>query len=287
MLPLAVVARSSEETTCSVTSRLDVQYGNAGGEELLLDVFIPSGEIETTTPETLRTAVLLVHGGGWCAGHRSAFHHAANWFAERGFVAFSVGYRLVRPGRNQWPAQLQDVQLAVRWVRHHAAEYKINPRRIGGVGGSAGGHLVSMLALVDTSAKSDISLPQYSSKLDAVVNWAGPSDFTVELPAGKTGTLNVQELVNGMLGTAGAERLATAREASPLFHVSAEASPMLIVHGTLDNLVPVDQSIRFSNALKSAGSDVKLILLEGEGHGLSPANYERLLRESAVFFNNI
>ena len=115
-----------------------MRYGTADGKPLLLDVYLP------VTTGRGRSAVVLVHGGAWRGGDKRDFAVEARRLAAAGLVAFSVNYRLdTMPA---FPAQVDDVQAAVRWVRGHADDYGVDPARIGALGASAGGHLVAMLA---------------------------------------------------------------------------------------------------------------------------------------------
>src|SRR5215211_6598764 len=123
-----------------------VIYGVVGGEPLLLDIYQSSARAD------LRPAVMLTHGGGMWTGSRSHMEHPARQLAQAGYVAFSVDYRLVNAaaGQHRWPAQLDDVQRAVRWVRAHAATYGVDPGRVGAFGWSAGGQLAALLGTRDT-----------------------------------------------------------------------------------------------------------------------------------------
>ncbi len=284
VVALAPAPALSDPPASELTERLNIPYGNPEGQEVLLDAFLPHEPSSTATLER-RPVVLLVHGGGWVGGARSEFHQAARWFAQHGYVSFSAGYRLVHAGKNHWPAQLEDVQLAVRWIREHASEFQIDPDKIGAIGGSAGGHLVAMLALVDTQSTASIPLAQHSSKVNRAVNWMGPADLTGSFPVSlPPHGLNLQKLVDDLLGVSGPERDAVARSASPIYQVSSAASPLLIWHGAKDALVPVEQPIRFAEALRNVGASVKLVILEEEGHGLKPENMQRMLRESHAFY---
>lgn len=265
-----------------VTSQANVCYGEVGEHKLLLDVFLPSDE--ATSGSAKRLGVLLIHGGGWVGGNKSAYWTDAKWFAQHGIVAFCVGYRLVKPDTNRWPTQLDDIQLAVRWVRAHAAEYNIDPDQVGATGGSAGGHLVSLLGTRDTRKGTTAPLQQYSSKVQAVVDVFGPADLTKEFPTTGPYNLNVQKMVDDLLAAPALSNPELAREASPVFFASKSSAPFLIFHGDKDALVPVQQSIEFDAALKKAGAESTLVIMQGEGHGLRPENLKRWREESLAFF---
>jgi acetyl esterase/lipase len=254
----------------------NVVYGTSGGTELLLDVVSPAGA------GVNRPALLLIHGGGWAAGNKQSMRPWATRFAGSGFVCFAVGYRLVKPNANKYPAQIDDVQRAVRWVRHNAAKYGIDPKNIGAIGASAGGHLVALLGTRETRDKGSDDLSAYSSKVQAVVDVFGPSDFTVAVDEGISAA--AIGIVANFLGKLPAEAPDLYKEASPVHHVTGDDAPFLIFHGTIDPLVPIAQSRILHKALTAAGVKSKLIEFEGEGHGLNkPANNETLATESITF----
>ncbi len=266
-----------------ITLTEDVVYGRAGGQDLLIDVFRPASADAATSGARLLPAIIFVHGGGWVGGDRKAFHEDARWFAGQGFVCFSAGYRLVKPDSDKWPAQLDDVQLAIRWVRAHAKEYGVDPAAVGAVGGSAGGHLVALLATRDTRDRN-APLRQYSSRPECVVNFAGPSDLTKAFPTTATLGMNVQWLVDNFLGQPAAEAPEIAQDASPVTHVTADDSPILIIHGDKDTVVPPAQATILNDAMKRKGAPSRLVILKDEGHGLKPESRKIFRRESVEFF---
>ncbi|RYD32351.1 MAG: alpha/beta hydrolase [Verrucomicrobiaceae bacterium] len=239
-----------------------VPYDEREGRKLEMDVYLPSAP-----SDGLRPAVLLVHGGGWAEGHRRDFSWIGHWLAARGYVSFSTSYRLVTADANHWPAQLDDVQRSVRWIRAHAADYKVDPERIGALGASAGGHLVSCLGTMDTRDNSDPALSAHSSRVKCVVDLCGPSDLTEDLRP----KLAKGEWCNGMIDTLlGNKERKGAREASPLFLVDGKSSPFLIVHGSKDDIVPLDHSQRLEAALKTAGVKAELVTMNC-GHAFENA----------------
>ncbi len=178
LLALTAVGGCEEENARPTES--DVVYGEVGGQKLLLDVFLPGGQAASPAAG-LRPAVIFLHGGGWQHGSKSEFHAMAAGAARLRMVGFAVDYRLVSGQRNRWPACFDDAQRAVRWVRAHAKQYAIDPQRIGGVGGSAGGHLVALLGTCDTRDNSDPALAAFSSRLTCGVDLSGPTDLTIEI----------------------------------------------------------------------------------------------------------
>ena len=255
---------------------LDVSYGEVDGQKLLLDVYKPA------TPGDKRPAVVLVHGGGWAGGNKRDFAGIGQNLARQGFVSFSVGYRLATRTTNKYPAQIDDVQRAVRWIRANAARYGLDPTRIGALGASAGGHLVSLLGTRETRDNSDPELAQYSSKVQCVVDIFGPTDFTIQRPL-TTEAMNI--LVN-FIGKTPQEAPEVYREASPIVYVDKNSAPFLIFHGTTDHLVPLEPSQRLHDALRKVNVESTLTVFEGEGNGFrEKANIDRFALTTLAFFN--
>lgn len=258
----------------------DVVYGTAGGQELKLDVCRPANQ------QGLLPAVLFVHGGGWSGGDKRDFTQLAAGTAGAGYVTFNANYRLVANGKNTYPAALDDVQRAVRWIRANADRYQVDPERIGALGASAGGHLVALLGTRDTRHNSDKALAAYSSRVTCVVDLFGPTDLTAPFPRKAWGTFDVQALVEHFLGGAPADLKEQYREASSLFQVDKKTVPFLIFHGTADPLVPLDQSQRLDEALRKAGIESKLIIFEGEGHGFAKRENQDAFAKATLEFLN-
>src|SRR3989440_9153835 len=131
-LVISALAAPAGAAQGGVTVKPDVTYRTVDGERLGLDVYRPAKKGQN------RPAVVVVHGGGWTQGDKALFAQQSNQLAQRGFVAFSVNYRLAPA--HPYPAAVQDVEAAVAWVRKHAKAYGVDPTRIGALGGSAGGH---------------------------------------------------------------------------------------------------------------------------------------------------
>ena len=220
---------------------------------LFLDIYAPTG----TGASTPAPVVIWLHGGAWRLGDRKLAPDLRRYFADHGFAMVSIDYRL--SGQAPFPAQLQDVQAAIRWVREHAGDLGFDPQAIGLWGSSAGGHLAALAALVADE----------STAVQAVVDGYGVADLTAP-------DQDVPPTV-GLLGGPIAERLELAVAASPAHHVTASAPPFLIMHGAADPLVPATQSITLFEALADAGADATLYLIEGFGHGfLNPVGGEEL-----------
>jgi acetyl esterase/lipase len=214
-----------------------------------------------------RPAIVFIHGGGWRAGDKRAgyFLQGALDYAAKGYVGLSINYRLVDDA--PFPAAVEDVRCAVRWLRANAGEYNVDPNRIGGYGNSAGAHLVAHLALAGPDPKLDGDAPwkEHSSLLQAVCASATPADFTGNIGGNAA---RWQERGSFLYGPAETldERL---RLASPVSFARADAPPMLLIHGDADTTVRPEQSFKLYAALKSAGAkDVTLMIIHDVGHGV-------------------
>lgn len=243
-------------TDAVVDEEFGVIYGTVDDEPLLLDVFKPPAR---TAP---RPAVVLVHGGGMFTGSRADMSEPARKLASAGYVAYAVDYRLVdlATRRHPWPDQLDDVQRAVRWVRANAARYGADPERVGAYGWSAGGQLAALLGTRDTREDSPADAT-FSSRVSCVLDLAGDVDL-----AEYTRPPELHEVV-ALLGGTFAEQPERYRDVTPLSWIDARTVPFLIIHGTQDDVVPIEQSRRLAAVLRAAGVDVEYVELAGVGHG--------------------
>lgn len=216
-----------------------------------------------------RPAVVVIHGGGWTSGDKRVplFAETALYLAERGYVAASINYRLA--GEAPFPACLEDVKCAIRWLRAHATDYGIDPARIAATGASAGAHLAALAGLVPPEAgfEGDGPYRDQSSAVQAVCAAATPSDFLNSANPGASRPMLGGRLLQGPPETL----LDRARAASPVTYARASAPPFLIIHGTEDKTVPIDQAGRLVKALRDAGAKwpkTTYMILDGAGHGV-------------------
>ncbi len=231
----------------------DIEYGVAAGESLKLDAYVPEGAGPFP-------AVILVHGGGWTTGDKSggprqAFIAPLHAPLERaGFAWFSINYRLAP--KHRYPACIEDVETAIRWVKANAAAHRVDPRRLALAGESAGGHLVALAAV---RAGAD-------TRVAAVVPFYGVFDMPAMAPAGAP----LHRAFAGLFGreTTDATTLALLREASPIAHVKAGLPPFLLPHGTADKTVPFAQSEAFQARLRAAGVPCELLVVKDGVHGM-------------------
>ncbi len=259
----------------AVTVQENVPYISVKGSDLCLDVYEPNSRSTGARP-----AVLMIHGGGWTSFDKSTMRGMGQFLARSGFVAFSVDYRLLQGKENRWPAQLDDVQRAVRWVRANAAKYGVNPERVGAFGHSAGAQLAALLGMEETRDNSDPALAKYSSRVQAVVDVSGPTDFTTNRNHDDVAFLE------NFLGTDYSKHPEVWREASPAFHVSKDDAPFLILHGTQDQNVPIAQAQELFEKLQSAGVPVSFIKVD-DGHTFQTPDARRQLAiQTLAFFSH-
>jgi acetyl esterase/lipase len=245
-LVVAVHAAQPATPAAAVSRENDVIYGTVDGHDLILDVALPAGEART------RPAVVLIHGGAMMFADRSDLRPHADALAAAGYVTFNVDYRLVtETGENPWPAQLDDAQRAVRWVRAHAAEFGVDPERICAYGHSAGGVLAAQLGTRETRDNSDPDLANYSSKVACVVDIAGEMDLSIP-----TIMSDGEAIQTVLLGGGPGEAAAAYRDISPITHVTPASAPFLMLHGADDVIVGVEHSRRMTEALHQAGVEV-------------------------------
>ena len=231
----------------------DIAYVRNGHERQKLDLYVPK-ELQGPLP-----LIVWIHGGGWRDGDKD-YCPPLPW-TKKGYVVASIGYRLCQD--SLFPAQIEDCKAAIRWLREHAGSYKIDSNRVVAWGGSAGGHLASLLGTSADAAEWEQGHPPYLSRVQAVIDWYGRADLTPVC----TDPSMKDSASASLLGGSGRSVADLAREASPLFHVSKDDPPFLIMHGDMDDIVPLSQSQMFANALREAGVPVMLVILKRVGHG--------------------
>jgi acetyl esterase/lipase len=241
----------------------DLPYVAGGHERQKLDLYVPEhGE----GPFPL---IVWVHGGAWRGGDKSGCPPLRNGSVERGFAVASIGYRLSNAAK--FPAQIEDSKAAIRWLRAHAKEYRLDPDRIGAQGSSAGGHLVALLGTTGDVRELDVGAHlEHSSRVQAVCDYYGPTAFLQmdahsANPGHEAPGSPESMLVGGPIRDPAVS--AIVRLANPITHVSKDDAPFLIVHGSADPAVPHHQSELLFAALTNAGVPVRFITVEGGGHG--------------------
>lgn len=263
----------------NVEIKRDLVYSSLGSRELHLDLFLPK---EDAGPFP---AVVYIHGGAWSGGNKSAFQRQAAYMATKGYVGACMEYRL--SGEARYPAAVHDSKAAVRWLRANAARYRIDPKRVGAAGGSAGGHLVAFLGTTGDRKEFEGQggNPGVSTRVRAVAAFNPVLDMTVARM--RDSAVSASSALVKFLGATYAERPELYAEASPTTHVSRESAAFLFLHGTGDTTVPYQQSVEMMKKLKEAGVYADLFSAEDARHGFfnSPPWYEPTLKRMEEFFN--
>jgi acetyl esterase/lipase len=267
-------AASAQTGTPAVKVEENVVYWTVNRTELHLDVYEPADR-ETA----LRSAIILFHGGGWTDFDKGTMLGMGQFLAGHGFVGFSVDYRLFHGKDNRWPAQLDDVQRAVRSIRANAAKYGVNPEKMGAFGHSTGAQLAAPLGMEDTRDNSDPALAKYSSKVRAVVDVSGPADLTKDHDA------ESMAFLTAFLGVDYEKHLEVWREASPAFRVGKDDAAFLIVHGTQDQNVAIEQSQELHEKMQAAGVQVSFIKVYDAHTFQTSAAKREMIIETLAFFN--
>lgn len=274
-IALSLLSISATFAQNRVTAEANIEYSNPDNQHLQLNMARPA---EGNGPFP---AVICIHGGGFRAGTRDGYNNLITQLAERGYVAVTVTYRLAP--KYQFPAAVYDVKAAVRWLRANAAKYHIDPNKIGVTGGSAGGHLAQFLGVTGgvKEFEGDGGNPGQSSSVNCVVNYYGPSDFTKSY--GKS--VDAADVLPLFLGG----DLKTARQrhvlSSPLYWVTPNAAPTLLLHGTEDNYVAFEQAVWIYDRLNNAGVEVELISFPGSKHGFAGEAAKRADEAMFAFFD--
>ncbi len=237
----------------------DITYCTMDGVALTMDIYYP----QTIGAKPAPVAV-YVHGGAWMMEDKTTDTGIADIpeLVRRGYLVAAVNYRLAP--RHRFPAQIEDVKCAIRYLRAHAAMYGLDPNRIGAWGPSAGGQLAALLGLTGRDAGFDVGEhADQSSRVQAVVDMYGPADMT-------RGHGNVIEKLLGFLifGTVSPQN-PIFRRASPVTYITPDDAPFLIIQGEKDRLVPPAQSLEFHARLLAAGVPASLVLVRNAGHGFS------------------
>ncbi len=266
---------STETEISSVTSDYElirnIEYGQGGGHALLLDIYRPLEPVATPIP-----AIIWIHGGGWSAGDK--YPSRVTFLTEAGFLCVSINYRL--SGEAAFPAAVEDCKCAVRWLRANAAAYNVDPDAIGVGGSSAGGHLALMAACADENAgfEGNGGWEGVSSRVQAVCSYFGPADLT---------SLLGESMIENFIGTTLEEDPDAFLFASPIFYVSADDPPLLMLHGNMDMLVPVGQSKAMLAAYQKQNLDASLIVVKNAGHGLAQAGSQPISPSQAEYEQSV
>lgn len=233
--------KSTEAAKLTITRDIPYRQGNSNAWKL--DMAMPSDSGSARRP-----ALVIVHGGGWAAGSKSddVYQSMLVDYARKGYVTVNVEYRLT--GEAPFPACIEDVKCAVRWLRAHADEYRVDPDRIGAYGHSAGAHLALMLAMVPESAglEGDGGWNEYSSRVNAAAAGSPPTELGRNVPMAK-------------------------QEWWPIGYVSADQPPLFLIQGGDDRIVRAVLTDYFVEKMRIAGANIDYLKIDGVGHGVAYA----------------
>jgi acetyl esterase/lipase len=256
----AAALPAAEPSPHSIKTHADIEFAKPDGVALLLDLHLPA---DVKSPPL----VLFIHGGGWRQGDRKK--NKLDWLPAHGFAVASIEYRLSSEG--VFPAQIHDCHTALRWLRAHADDYGYDASRIVVAGASAGGHLAALLGLGNGVAAlegdADAAASAASSRIVGVIDYYGATDLIARAVLQPRECEEANGKVYRLLGGKVSENAALARLASPISHVTPDDPPLLILHGELDQTVPISQSELLRDRHRAAGLEARLYVKPGVGHG--------------------
>lgn len=255
----------------------DWTYATVDGEDLQLDLYLPDS-FDKPLP-----LIVWIHGGGWVTGERSPCPVAM--LATRGYAVASISYRLSR-GEVTFPTPLHDCKAAIRWLRANAWRFGCDAERIGVLGASAGGQLAALLGTTadDPAFDGDYGVSGISSRVQAVCTLFAATDF-VHLEEVEDDHWRINLVTKALLHGPPSKHPELAAAASPITHVSKTSAPFLLIHGLADGMIPPAQSERMHQALKAAGADSSLLLIEGMPHGNRTLARTELQQAVDAFFS--
>jgi len=233
-----------------------IPYSNAHPDVRVMDLFEPAGAKNGA-------CILWIHGGGWRAGTRAGWHGPAQHFAARGWFCAAMDYRLAPAWRH--PGQIEDVRLAMAFLRARAGTFGFDGVRIAAAGSSAGGHLAALVATLgpDDALGLTSEMPVADSRPNAAVCYCpATSLYGADDPAGK-----LSPAIGDLMGMTAAEDPEAYRAASPVDRVTGAEPPFLFLHGDADVTVPLAHSSTMHARLTAAGVPAELVVLDGVGHG--------------------
>ena len=245
----------------------DLEYARFENQSLRLDLYLPEGQGPFPV-------IIWIHGGGWTSGDKDLDPDDPQVLqVGRGYAVASINYRLSQQAK--FPAQIEDCKAAVRWLRARASNYNLDPARIAVWGSSAGGHLAALLGtsgdVVELEGSEDN--PGYPSRVNAVVDWFGPTDLlkmsadSLPFPCNILDHNSPFSPESLLIGCAIQTCPDKTDKANPIKYVSADDPPFLIMHGDRDCLVGPQQSRRLYDALTAVGAEATLKFIAGAGHG--------------------
>ncbi len=272
--------RIGQNVSADVAVLRDVVFGTGGDRDLTMHIVMPKEKATAPSP-----VYVWIHGGGWQGGKKDGGIGQTVPLVRRGFIGATIEYRLT--GEASFPAQIQDCKCAIRYLRAHAEKYNIDADRIAVGGSSAGGHLAALLGTSGGVKELEGSggWPDQSSTVQAVVDLYGPTDFKAFVTTkgfeshNRPGSPESKLLGGGEVAT----NVEGIKRVNPITYVDSADPPFLIIHGTNDRTVPVNQSEAIHKALQGAKVSSKLHVIDGAGHG-GPQFAEPKIRAMQVDF---
>ena len=251
----------------------NIIYLSDAAAQQKLDLYLPS----TPAPNSGYPVVMAIHGGGWYRYSKEQFGPVVEPLTKDGFAVVAVNYQLSLTNVPSWPKAFDDLRQAVGWIHQKADYYQLNSAKVAAIGTSAGGNLAMMLATNPGSALTtdpikknrSSSVGQISFNIQAAVSFFGPTDLT---SCAKDSRMGAGRAIARYLGGSSSDLPAIYQAASPLSYVSKTTAPIMMIHGTDDNIVPVDQSEKMDQALSKAGVMHQFIEVSGGTHSLMGKN---------------
>ncbi len=288
LILVILVAATAGFAQGTFTSVRDIAYAGDELDSHKLDLHIPNG---TTGPMPV---VIWIHGGGWMSGDKNlGLNNFQLRYARNGYVVASLNYRL--SSEAIFPAQIHDCKAAIRWLRANAAKYGLDPTRFAVWGSSAGGHLAALLGTSNDVADLEGTVgsnSQYSSRVQAVVDWYGPTDLlqmdaqAIAQGCGSSNHNSANSAESLLVGCQIQTCPQAVQRANPLTYYTADDPPFFIQHGTTDCTVSIGQSQILQNLLQSNGHDAAFIPVVGAGHGGPLFSAETNLQQVDSFLNS-
>jgi len=243
-------------TLASAVERNDVEFAKPGGVALTLDLHVPDGSGPFP-------AAVIVHGGSFSHGNKRTYVMPLfDVLSNAGFAWFTINYRLAPD--HQFPAAVDDVESAIRWVKSNAAQYRLDARRIVLIGESAGGYLVAYAGV----------RPDHGGEVAAVVDFYGPNDLVMQTEKRRSEPDPTKPPGPGLMEFLGFKSWHDAgvveklRAVSPTTLISKHMPPFLFIHGNADEQVPYEQSPKMCDAMRKAGAQCEVVTVKGGRHGM-------------------
>jgi acetyl esterase/lipase len=262
--------RSTSAVEYETANQTDIVYAEHDGTKLVGDLYLPKGKNKAPV-------LVAIHGGGWEIGNKQYYRYWGLFLARAGYAVFAIDYRLGKPG--MYPAAVYDAKAAVQFIRARAADYNLDPDRIGVIGDSAGAHLAALVALAAdqfTSAYRDDANANVPAAVKCMIGFYGVYDLPGQWTHDQVARPH-DNFVEKFLGVAPMQNRRLYFDASPLSYATEDRKQLrlLLIHGTDDDIVDAQtQSGAFAAGLTQAGFFVRRIILPGAGHSWARDPFE-------------